>query len=386
MLFKTSKITFAIAASILMITGCKSKAPQGGPAKGPQPYNVIELKKEDATLVAEYPATLEGVQDIDLRAKIDGYIDGIHVVEGQEVKKGQLLFTINNPQYGQEVERLKASLAAAESAVSGARLQVTKTKPLVDKKIVSGYELQNAEINLKSAEANLAQVRAQMANAQTNVGYTTIKSPFDGIVGTIPLKVGSYVSAATQTPLTRVSDVSKVFAYFSINEKQQLEIMENTEGKSFQDKIDKIPEVSLLLSNSKPYELKGKIETFSGQINTNTGAFNVRASFPNPNYLLRSGSSTTVQIPTYVKDVIIIPQNATTELQDKRLAYIVGKGNAVEGVPITVRAIPGGKFFVVDSGLNVGDKVIVEGIGILTEGTIIEPKLTQLDLTIEKNK
>ena len=386
MLFNTSKFVLGLTGALFLITGCKGKQDQAGPARGPQPYNVIELKKEDATLIAEYPATLGGVQDIDIRAKIDGYIETIHVDEGQEVKKGQVLFTINNPQYAQDVERLRAALSAAESAVSGARLQVTKTRPLVEKGIVSAFELENAQINLKSAEANLAQVRAQMSNAQTNVGYTVIKSPFDGIVGTIPLKVGSYVSAATQTALTRVSDVSTVFAYFSVNEKQQLEIMENTEGKTFQEKIDKMPEVNLVLSNNRAYEKKGKIETFSGQINTQTGAFNVRASFPNPDKLLRSGSSTKVQIPTYVQDVIIIPQHATTELQNKRMAYIVGEGNAVVGVPITVRAIPGGQFFVVDSGLKVGDKVIVEGIGILTEGTIIQPTVTKLDLTTEAEK
>lgn len=386
MLLRTSKIVFGLAGALLLITSCTGKQTQAGPAKGPQPYNVIELKKENATLIAEYPATLGGVQDIDIRAKIDGYIETIHVDEGQEVKKGQVLFTINNPQYAQDVERLRAAYAAAESAVSGARLQVTKTRPLVEKGIVSAFELENAQINLKSAEANLAQVKAQMANAQTNVGYTVIKSPFDGIVGTIPLKVGSYVSAATQTPLTRVSDVSTVFAYFSVNEKQQLEIMENTDGKSFQEKIDKIPAVNLVLSNNRLYDHKGKIETFSGQINTQTGAFNVRASFPNPERLLRSGSSTKVQIPTYVEDVIIIPQSATAELQNKRLAYVVGKDDAVVGVPITVRSIPGGKFFVVDSGLKVGDKVVVEGIGILTEGTVIQPKVITLDLNESAEK
>ncbi len=380
MFSKTSKITLGLFSSLVVLTSCGSKSAQAPAAKEPQPYNVIEVSKENAVLIAEYPASLEGVQDIEIRAKIDGYIASIHVDEGQEVKKGQLLFSIDNPQYGQDVQRLKAALAASESAVSAAKLQVTKTKPLVDKGIVSSFELQNAEINLKSAEANLAQVRAQMSNAVTNVGYTQIKSPFDGVIGTIPLKVGSYVSAATQTPLTRVSDIRKVYAYFSVNEKQQLEIMDNNEGKDFKEKIDRLPAVNLLLSNNKRYSEKGKIETFSGQINTQTGSFNVRASFPNKGRILRSGSSATLQIPTEVHDVIIIPQQATAELQNKRLAYIVGEGNTVVGVPITVRSIPGGQYFVVDSGLEVGQKVIIEGIGILTEGTIIKPTVTKLNI------
>ncbi len=379
MLFNSSKTILALTVALLLITSCTGNKAQNGPAKEPQPYNVIELKKENATLIAEYPATLSGIQDIDIRAKIDGYIEQIHVDEGQEVKKNQILFTISNPQYAQDVERLKAALASAVSAVSSAQLQVTKTRPLVEKKIVSAFELENAELNLQAAQANLAQVRAQMANAQTNVGYTVIKSPFDGVVGSIPFKIGSYVSTATQTPLTRVSDINSVLAYFSVNEKQQLEIMESVEGKTFQEKINKFPPVSLVLSNNKIYNEKGKIESFSGQINTQTGAFNVKAQFPNPQRLLRSGSSAKVQIPTYVEDVIIIPQSATAEMQNKRLAFIVGEGNVVVGVPIEIRAIPGGQYFVVDSGLNVGDKLIVEGIGILTEGTVIVPKITQLE-------
>lgn len=379
MLTKTAKITLGLFSAIVLFTGCKGKLDPSGAPKAVQPYKVIEVNKESATLIAEYPATLNGIQDIEIRAKIDGFIETIHVDEGQEVKKGQLLFTINNPQYAQDAQRLKAALAAAESAVSSAKLMVTKTKPLVEKKIVSAFDLENAELNYKSAEANLAQVRAQLANAQTNVGYTLIKSPFDGVVGTIPLKIGSYVSATTQTPLTKVSDISKVYANFSINEKQQLEIMDNVEGKTFQEKIDRLPLVNLVLSNNKVYDEKGRIETFSGQINTQTGSFNVRASFNNPGRILRSGSSTTIQIPTELTNVMIIPQSATTELQNKRLAYIVGEGNKVVGVPIIVRPVPGGHFFVVDSGLKIGDKVIIEGIGIIAEGTEIKPQVTKLD-------
>jgi len=194
----------------------------------------------------------------------------------------------------------------------------------------------------------------------------------------LPLRIGSYVSSQTAEPLTRVSDISRVYAYFSVNEKEQLDIMMNAEGKTFQEKINKMPAVKLVLSNGSVYQESGKIETFSGQANTQTGSFNVRASFSNPDRLLRSGGSGTIQIPTELKDVILIPQNATVELQDKRIALIVDNENKVKFVPIEVRAVPGGKFFVVDKGLTTNDKFLVEGVGIITEGTEIKPEVIDL--------
>mgnify|MGYP002347452045 CR=1 FL=1 len=353
-----------------LLVSCGGKQ-QEAPPKPIGTYKVIDLEKTNTTLLAEYPASLEGIMDIDIRPKIDGYIDQILVDEGQEVKKGQLLFRISNPQFSQDMQSLAASVAAAEAAVATAELQVTKTRPLVDQGIISAFELKNVELALQARKADLQRAKAQYSNAVTNVGYTSIKSPVDGVVGTIPYRIGSYVNSATAQPLTRVSDINTIFAYFSISEKQQLDIVAEIEGKTFQEKINKIPAVNLLLSNGKQYDQTGKIQTFSGQVNTQTGAFNVRANFPNPSKLLRSGNSATIQIPTHLENVIIIPQNATIELQDKRMAYVF-VDNKVQAVPVKVRAIPGGRFFVVDEGLTEQDHVIIEGIGILTEGTEIK--------------
>lgn len=373
---RTKSVLKMMVAGVVL-TACNGK--EATFQKPIQSYNVIELQQQEIELYSEYPATIQGIEDIEIRPMINGYIEKIYIDEGQEVKKGTVLFKISNPQFAQDVNMYAARVASAKTAVEAAKIQVEKTKPLVEQGIISTFELTNVNLNLDMRKAELDQAKATYANAQTNLGYTVIKSPVDGVIGKLPYKLGSYVYSNTSLPLTIVSNISKVYAYFSINEKQQLKMFESIEGKTFQDKIDKIPPVTLALSNGELYDKLGEIETFSGLINTQTGAFNVRAGFNNPNKMLRSGSSASVRIPTHLKDVIIIPQIATTELQDKRLAYIVGKDESVTGVPIQVIEIPGGKFFVVTEGLKPKDKLIIEGIGIVAEGTVIKPNIIPAD-------
>lgn len=364
-------LLFTATFASLSLTSCKEK--EATSQRPIQSYNVIDLKQNDVELYAEYPATLQGKEDIEIRPMINGYIDKIYVDEGQEVKKGDLLFQISNPQFAQDVSMYAARVESAKTAVEAAKIQVEKTKPLVAQGIISAYELTNANLTLDMRKADLEQATATYKTAQTNLGYTAIKSPVSGVVGKLPYKLGSYVYSNTVLPLTVVSNISKVYAYFSINEKEQLKMFETIEGSSFQDKINKIPAITLILSNGDTYAIQGKIETFSGQVNNQTGSFNVRASFDNPSKMLRSGSSAVIRIPTHLKNVIVIPQKATSELQDKRLAYIVGKGDVVTATPIQVTEVPGGKFFVVNKGLNANDKLIIEGVGIVTEGTKIKP-------------
>lgn len=380
---KISNLSLLLLVSSLLLWSCKSGDTSNTKQQNVIAYNVIALKKNTATLYEEYPARLQGIQDIDIRPKIDGYIEKVLVDEGQEVRRGQALFTINNPQFGQEVNNTLAAIKSAEAAVATAQLQVQKTQPLVEQEIISAYELENAKLNLKAKEASLAQAKAIHNNAKTNQGYTTVTSPVNGVVGLLPYRVGSYVNSATAQPLTTISDISTVYAYFSINEKTQLSLINQSATDNIQQMIKNLPPVEMLLSNGNLYNEKGKIETFSGQVNTQTGSFNVRASFKNAEKILRSGSSVTVRIPTMVTNAIIIPQNATTELQNKRLAYILDSENKVKAVPIIVRAVPGGQYFVVDSGLSENDKLIVEGIGILTEGTLIQPNLINTDSVLK---
>lgn len=244
-------------------------------------YPVMTLSPRTTILENVYPATVEGLRNIEIRPKIDGYIEEIYIDEGAAVTKGQRLFKINAPQYEQEVRTAQAAIKIAEANVSSAQMEVNKVRPLVEKNIISKYELETAELNLQSQSAVLAQAQAALVNASTNVGYTLITSPVNGVVETLPYKIGSLVTANTPLPLTIVSDISNIFAYFSINEKQALELS-NDSGGATQSILTGMPPVELLLSNNTRFSEKGKIDATSGSINTATGSVRVRATFPNP--------------------------------------------------------------------------------------------------------
>lgn len=378
-------IALCIFVVLGILTAC-SKAEKKDDKKElpPQPYQYIVAKTGPAENLSQYPARLEGIQNVEIRPKIDGFVEKIFVDEGSQVNKGQLLFLIRNPQYEQSVLAAQATVNSARAQVATAQMQVTKTKPLVDKKIISAYELQAAELALKSAKAALAETQAQLSNAQVNQGYTKIFSPVSGVVGRLPFKAGSYISSATSQPLTTVSNVSKIFAYFSINEKQQLEFFKHSTGATIQDKIKNSPLVKLILSDGSQYDHKGKIESISGLVDPSTGSFSMRATFPNPNGLLRSGYSATIQFPNNLENVIIIPQSATYELQGKVFAYVIGTDNKVKSVEIKIEELPDGLTYAVTSGLKQGDKVVVEGIGLLKDDTQVVPKEVSLQSAINK--
>lgn len=373
---KKKVYTGAIAALLLIITGCGKKDDQAAAAAAaagqPKAYKVVTLSPQSATINIDYPASIQGQENIEIRPRVDGYIEKIFVDEGAVVKAGQPLFKISAPQYEQEVRTATAGVKSAQADVSAAKLAVTKVTPLVKQQIISKYELESAEFSYQSALAALAQARAALVNAQTNVGFTTVKSPVNGVVGSIPFRLGSLASAASTEALTTVSSIGNVYAYFAFNEKQLLTITKDSTSTSLAAKIQKIPAVSLLLSDGTVYGEKGKIETINGLINTATGSVNVRARFPNSKGIIRSGSSTKVRIPQDVKNKIIVPQSATFELQDKRFASVVGKDGKTKNVVITVLDNTIGNYYVVQSGLKEGDQIVLEGVANLKEGTQIK--------------
>lgn len=336
-------------------------------------YRVMELEPQNVTLKNEYPATIEGQQNVEIRPKIDGYIEKIFVDEGATVKKDQRLFEINAPQYEQEVRTAKANIEIALSEVNTAQMEVNRIRPLVKKGIISHYELEAAEFDLQSKKATLAQARANLANAQTNLGYTMITSPVDGVVGTIPYKIGSLVSSNIDPPLTTVSNIQIIYAYFSINEKQVLEFAERNAGTTTEDLLASVPPVSLVLSDGSMFPHKGRVDATGGSIDRATGALRVRASFQNPERLVRSGSTGTVQIPVNVDSAILVPQASVYEIQGKRFVYLVGNRNTVTSREISIRESGSGKFFVVENGLRPGDVLVLEGIVSLREGMTIQP-------------
>lgn len=368
----------SILALSVIIASCGNKNDKSAQAVGaPQvkEYKTLTLEPKSATLYTDFPASVQGQQNIEIRPRVEGYIDKIFVDEGAVVKVGQPLFKINAPEYEQEVRTATASIKSAQASVSAARLAVNKVKPLVEKDIISKYELESAQYNYESAMAALAQANAALVNAKTNLGYTTVTSPVNGVVGSIPFRLGSLVSSNTADPLTTVSSIGNVYAYFALNEKKLLNFTQSkSPGITLAQQIKNMPAVSLLLSDGSLYPEKGKIETINGLINTETGSVTFRARFANPKGIIRSGSSTTVRIPNEVRDALLIPQSATFELQDKIFAVTVGKDNKTKNVNITVLDDTAGNYYVVESGLKAGDQIVLEGVASLKEGSEIKPQ------------
>jgi membrane fusion protein (multidrug efflux system) len=370
------KIILFAASVFLLIASCKNKSDKNSMTAADQPkdYTVLELSPRHVVLNTDFPASIQGQQNIEIRPKIDGYVEKIYVDEGSIVRKGQLLFTISAPQYEEDVRTAEAGILTAQADVSSAKMQVVKVKPLVDKNIISHYELESAQYTLQSKLAALAQAKATLSNARINLGYTHISSPVSGVVGSLPYKLGSLVSGTTTDPLTTVYNTGNVFAYFAVNEKQLLNFTRNSKGNTFEQKINNMPNVSLLLADGSKYAYEGKIETVNGLINSATGSANTRAVFSNPKGLIRSGNSATVRIPLTLDTAILVPQSATYELQDKRFVNVIDKGNKVKSTPIEIMQNTPGQFYVVQSGLNKGDKIVLEGAGTLKDGTAIKPK------------
>ncbi|MGI4733889.1 MAG: efflux RND transporter periplasmic adaptor subunit [Janthinobacterium lividum] len=371
--------------ALLSVAACGSKkkdtaAGKGGKDGGPAPikdYPVLVMRPDSVTLYQDYPATIQGQQNIEIRPKVDGYVEAVYVDEGANVRKGQRLFHISAPQYEQDVRTARAGILTAQADVNTARMGVAKVAPLVARGIISKYELEGAQYTLQSRLAALAQARATLANALTNLGYTDIVSPLNGIMGSIPNKIGSLVSSTSTDPLTTISSTASVYAYFSLSEKALLNFTRRRAGNTLQEKLAKGPDVRLVLADGSVYSYPGRVETAIGQINTETGASSFRASFPNSNGLLRSGSSGSVRTFQPMSNVLVVPQAATYELQGKRFVYVVGRDTAAHAMPITATPTPDGQSFVVQQGLKSGQQVIIDGVGGLKENTKIRPRVVK---------
>ncbi|MEI6949529.1 efflux RND transporter periplasmic adaptor subunit [Paraflavisolibacter sp. H34] len=380
----------SLAAILLLffLASCGGKSEKPTPAAGAQEvvkdYPVITITPRTTTLHTDFPSTIEGQQNIEIRPKVDGYIESIHVDEGATVRKGQLLFRISAPQYEQEVRTAQANIKIAQADVNAARMQVSKVRPLVEKDIISQYELEAAEYNMQAKLAALAQAQARLANARTNLGYTAVTSPVNGVVGTIPYKIGSLVSSNTAQPLTTVSNIGNIYAYFSVNEKEILEFSTTTRGATMQARLATLPPVTLILSNGEEFPQQGRIETASGLINTETGSMRMRATFPNPGNIIRSGSSAIVRVPYTVDSALLVPQKATYEVQGKRFVYVLESTGTVRSANIEATGSPNGQFFVVHKGLNPGDRIVLEGVAGLHEGSTIKPREINTDSVFQR--
>ena len=362
---------FVTGAAVMMLSSCDGGQQQQAPA--PQ-IGTMTVAYGSANLEDSYPATIKGRTDIAIRPQVTGFITKVHVDEGQRVHKGQALFTLDQVQYEAAVESAKAAVNVANAAVSTAQLTADNKKMLYGKNIISEYEWQMAENSLAQAKAQLAQAEAGLVNAKKNLAYTVVTAPCEGVVGSIPNREGSLASPSSTQALTTISDNSEVYAYFSLNEKDILSLTDN--GATTLDKaIKDMPAVQLKLADGTIYGESGKIATISGVIDNTTGAANVRALFRNTNGMLRSGSTGTILIPHQADSVIMIPQKATFEIQNLRYVYMVNDSNKTVSTRIEIMSQNDGKNFVVTSGLNAGDRIAVEGVGVsLKDGMTISPK------------
>lgn len=355
---KTNLILSTITA-VVLLASCGKKEEQAQQAAGPMPFPVETVSRQDATVFQEYTANLEGRQNVEIRSKVNGFIQKIFVDEGQQVRKGQILFKI-------ETNTLNQDAAAAKANVNAAQVEVDRLKPLVERKIIS-------EVQLETAKAKLAQAKSAYGSIAANIGYGTITSPVDGFIGSLPYKAGALVSTTSELPLTTVSDTRVMRAYFSLNEKQMIDFAKTFKGGTLADKIKNIPQVTLLLADNSEYDVKGKIETINGQADPETGTTQFRAEFNNPEAVLRSGGTGIVRIPVVTQNAILVPQNAVLDMQGKQTIYVVGEANKVKSRIITTAGTSGLNFIVSD-GLKEGEIIVVEGASKMKDDLQIVPQ------------
>ena len=332
-------------------------------------FAIMEVKAADKELSTSYSATIRGRQDIDIYPQVSGTIEKLCVTEGQTVRRGQLLFVIDQIPYRAALKTAVANVEAARAAMATAELTYNSNKELYAQKVVSEFSLKTAENTYLTAKAQLTQAEAQEVNARNNLSYTEVKSPSDGVVGALPYRVGALVGANLPYPLTTVSDNSDMYVYFSMTENQLLAL--TRQYGSMDEALKNMPEVELILNDNSVYNKKGVIESISGVIDRQTGTVMARVVFPNESRLLHSGASGTVVVPSIYKDCIAIPQGATVQMQDKIVVYKVVDGKAVSTL-ITVAGINDGREYVVLSGLQSGDEIISEGSGLVREGTQVK--------------
>ena len=373
---------FGIALGITLFA-CGGQ--QQGQQAGAPEYAVMTIETSVSKLNNAYPATIKGRQDVEIRPNVGGFITKLCVDEGAVVKKGQTLFVIDPVQYEEAVNVARAAVNVAKANVATAELTAKNKEKLAEKNIISLYELQMANNTLASQKAALAQTEAQLINAEKNLSYTNVTSPSNGVVGKIPFRVGSLVSPSSVTALTTVSDNSEMYVYFSMNEKDILKLTRESNGAT-QGALNQMPAVELQLVDGSIYNEKGKIETLSGVIDQTTGAASVRATFPNPNGILRSGGSGVILLPEEDDKAIIIPQKATMEIQDKKFVFVVNDSSIVKMTEIKILPVNDGKTYVVTSGLNTGDRIVVEGVGTtVRDGMTVRP-ITVAEATAKRQQ
>lgn len=356
---KTIKLPLVISISIITLfwsCGDKEQAPQG--PQGPMPFQVTTIPQKTVTGFTTYPTSIEGVNNSEVRAKITGYITEVLVDEGQRVRKGQTLFRL-------ETQTLTQDAAGAKANIHAAQVEVDKLKPLVEKNIIS-------EVQLETAKAKLIQAQSTYNSIGANIDYANIKSPVDGFVGSVRLRKGTLVSPSSPEPLTTVSDISAVYAYFSMNEREYLDFIQNAEGNDIQEKIKNFPKVTLILANGSIYDKEGTIETINSQVDASTGSVSFRAVFDNSARVLTNGNSGKIRVPKVYQDAVVVPIQATYEQQGSYYVYKLGEDDMAISTRINVIGEVD-HYYVLSDGVRSGDKIVASGVSKLRGNSKIAP-------------
>jgi membrane fusion protein (multidrug efflux system) len=360
-----------IVGFILTIWGCAEKTQQA-PTEPPV-AEVITIANSAATTGNDYTASLQGKVDIEIRPQVDGFLDKVYVDEGSFVHAGQILFKINEQPFRELLNNAIASLQAAEAAVTNASLEIDKITPLVENNIVSDHQLKVAKAAHKIAVANANQAKAVVASAKIKLAYTNVTAPVSGYIGRLPKKQGSLVAPSDAEPLTSLSDVHEVYAYFSLSETDFIDFKSRYPGKTLNEKLKHLPPVSLVLPDNSVYASPGKIDMVDGRFDKTTGAITLRAVFPNTNNLLRSGNTGKVRLQQEHSNAILVPQAATVEVQDKIFVYAVSDSNKVSKQPLQVIG-KSGTDYIVKEGVKAGDRIVISGLENMSEDLVIKPE------------
>ena len=356
-----------LAAAAVMFASCGGQ--QG--KMGDDEYAVRTIETQNTELQTTYPATIRGVQDVEIRPMVSGFITKMYVKEGQTVKKGQVLFEINKVTYEAAVRQASAAVNSAAAQLNTSKLTYENNQKLFANNVIGTYELEASKNAYENARAALAQARANYTSAKQNLNYCYVTSPANGVVGDLPYRVGALVSASSAQPLTTVSDINTMQVYFSMTEKDVLDMTKEKGG--LHTAINDYPAVQLQLADGTTYNHEGKVAAVSGVIDQSTGSVSMRADFPNPEHLLKSGGSGYIIVPHVSSNAIIVPQDAVVQVQDRYFVYIVGKDNKVKYSPVTINPNNDGKNYIIENGLKAGDKIVVSGVTTLKDGMQIKP-------------
>lgn len=373
-LIRKMNVVPVLFIGIFLLQSCSNSNQEVAQKNEIQEVEVLTLQPTETVIDQIYPANLQGKENIQLRPQISGYIDKIYVDEGAYVQAGKPLFRINASVYREQRNTAAASLAMARSQLASAQLELDKYKVLTSNNVVADFQYQKVKTNFENARAAMKQQQTLVAAADVNLGFSVVKAPVSGFIGRIPNRLGALVGPSDTEPLTTLSKVNEIYAYFSLPENEILKINASRPGATLLEKLKSFQEISLLLADGSLYNHIGKIDMMDGQFDASTGSVMIRASFPNPEFLLRTGNTGKIVLKTVERNVYKIPLLATYEVQDKLFVGVLDKMDKMVRFPLT-DFVKSGNYYIVKSGFKTGDRIIANELALIQENSTVKPKL-----------